>query len=542
MKKNILIVFAILGCYQFLSSSFSYASDENTSIGYTVSPAIIELTGKPGESFSSELTFQNLAENPTTATVTTDSLIPIDNIIDQGKRSQFDASSWIDVPKPNLIFDAGDLQTLKFNVSIPENANPGGHYAFINLRSGVVARADSSKAKVAPQLGVSVFITVEGEVNEIAEIVQSDLEISNLVRGTNNEISFRVRNLGNVHILTSPKVSISRSGERIESINVPAQLILPNTEKTFTAEWNADVSFGKYELTAEMTYGSQSIPLASIPTSFYVTPSIGLILLIILVVPLLAFAIIRYKNIPKVIQVLKGNANLSSGKFKASAGSENLPKIKTLDNRPINELAEELNNDSKKPSYTNKYYPPINTNDEHTTPTFIGKDTDSEPINKQQESKQQNQTTQNTVSKEPTEFANSAQSIDDDTTNQAKPHVSSTTILKTDEHTTFITQTSASTIIREQSPTFNPMPNNNYSKTIKINVKTQADSSIKPSTNKPTSSKEAPTKSIKKASKKPKKSQKTTKSKVTKQVKNKVTKSKKISKNSKAKKSSTDNN
>jgi hypothetical protein len=383
-------------------------------LGFAVSPAIFEVGGDPGDVVEGAVTFQNTSDFPVAGFISSDTLVPIDNIIDQARRSQFDASSWIEFDETSLAFDQNADIEVDFKVAIPEDANPGAHYALITLRPGAIQN-ESTDTLIAPELSASVFITVSGEINESAELIEDDLQLPNLTRNTSNKINFRVRNVGNVHILPSPKVTILKDGKPVEIFTLQPQLILPNTEKTFEVDWETNVDFGRYSVQAELVYGNESIPLASSEYEFLVLPNLMQIFLLVLLLPIVIFVLLKRKNIPRTMAVLRGHANFNSKNYSRPSGSEDLPKP-TQGTRTIDEIADEI---EKTPNILG--YPDISDED------FFEENKET-PANKKPKQPKPDQPTK----------------------------VISKTRIQEESKTTFITQTSASTIVRERSPFFDP--------------------------------------------------------------------------------------
>ncbi len=406
------------------------AQSQTSDINFSLSPAILELVADPGDIFTSSLSFVNQSSHPTAGHLSANSFIPIDTIVDQTKRSQFDASSWISIKNPDQIFAPSTEHSVDFTVSVPPQAEAGSHYTLITLKPGVVAD-DNNSTTVLPEISASIFITVTGSLNEKAELISDFDQISRVYRNKSTKLSFRIRNTGNVHILPSPKISILKNNKRIKVFNMTPQLILPNTEKTFSINWNdVGVNFGSYTMQAELTYGSENIPLASSPHKFLVLPSLFYMFLVLTSSILGIILLIKRRNIPRMIAVLKGNANFSSGKFKRNPGPEDLPhKAKAAS--PITEVIVAF---------------------EHPSDILGLEDSQRSERRSNEESKPRKTIKQKRV----------------------RPKIISTSLNNDASKTTFITQTESSTIVREAPST----PQLSKPKTIKVRDAEKTKSSV----------------------------------------------------------------
>ena len=392
--------------------AFAPADAQTQELQLSVSPAVFEVVGDPGATINGEVTFTNNHDSPVAGFITTQALVPIDNIVDQARRSQFDASAWLDIAVPMLAFEPQSRQTVAFTIAIPEDANPGSHYALLTLKPGIIQN-ETDVTTIFPELSASIFITVSGDIVEDAELIAEDLHIGNLTRKTDNQLSFRIRNTGNVHILPSPRLSILKGDKPIEIFSLQPQLILPNTEKVFFVDWDTDVDFGRYSLRAESTYGTAGIPLSMQAHQFLVLPNFLQLFAVFLLLPGLVFLILKRRNIPRMLAVLRGHANYSGKKYKDHAGAEDLPA--SPDNaRTVGEIAQEI----------------------EKSPSILGLPSED----------YLNQVSSDAIATKPASTA-------------VKPTptklISKT---KVDDHdkTTFITQTTASTIVRERSPFYDP--------------------------------------------------------------------------------------
>ena len=288
--------------------------------GLALRPAIVEVAGNPGTSSSHKLFVENTSDRALAVQLEAQTLLPLDPIVDGDRRSEFDASSWIEVNSTDRLFDTGEVEEITFTVAIPEDANAGGHYAILALRP-LSAQSDAQATNSVPEIGVAVFITVAGDIVEEAALQTDNLIGARVAQGSTQKLSFDIANTGNVHILPSPRITITKDGKTVEVLTLQPQVVLPNTEKTFTAEWAAEAGYGQYAARAELTYGNQSIPLSSTEQSFWVVPPILAIIAVLAGLTLLSSMLIFRKNIPRSIAVLRGYAHGGVGPYRTKSAA-----------------------------------------------------------------------------------------------------------------------------------------------------------------------------------------------------------------------------
>ncbi len=141
MKKYLFIFSTLIGvAVTFAAPRPVSAESDGSQLSFSVAPAIFEVVAEPGKTTEASLTFANNSDQPAAAVVEAESLIPVDNLVDQLRRGEFDAASWIELEQENLVFEANAHQEVNFTIDVPELANPGNHYAVITLKPGLIEK------------------------------------------------------------------------------------------------------------------------------------------------------------------------------------------------------------------------------------------------------------------------------------------------------------------------------------------------------------------------------------------------------------------
>lgn len=231
-------------------------AQQDANIGLTVQPAIFELAAQPGSTISTNIKIENISDGPVGIELNTQSLLPNDPTIDQEKRKDADASTWLLNKNEKHVLSQGELKEIPVQFIVPEDASPGTHDTLVTFTATNPAEiSDATGAVVTPVLTSLALITVAGDIVEEASI--GDLHLPFLIFGQQHELNFDISNTGNVHILPTATVRLyDHSGQLVENIGVPPQLILPNTIKSFMAEWSSDGRIGPHSIEVEVSYGT----------------------------------------------------------------------------------------------------------------------------------------------------------------------------------------------------------------------------------------------------------------------------------------------
>lgn len=281
--------------------------------GLTVSPALIDNTVNPGTTFAVPITISNI----------TDRAVPID--VSKGKLetsqqpdgkdgkdgkivSQYDISPWFTVDTSSLLLRERDQATVNVTVSVPPNAEPGGHYGtvFFAALATDLSGGASGQTLLNARVGVVFLVTVRGEVKAGAELdggirtktAQWDAGITTF--------QFGLKNTGNVHFAPSGSLVVKDLfGRKVKEIPLEQGVVLPGASKQYEIAWERGVRPGIYTAEVKVAAG---IDLQAKSKRFVLAPLVLLIpaLLILLVVALgILGALRRRKRRRKRQQVIE---------------------------------------------------------------------------------------------------------------------------------------------------------------------------------------------------------------------------------------------
>jgi len=162
------LVILIISFVFFISIPVSRGA-EAKGMSIFVSPPIFELELKPGENYKDEIYLLNKSELalPMEARVV--------NFSTSGEVGSMDFNlgeedisinprKWIKIEKPNFILEPNQSEKIKFEINLPENAEPGGHYATILFEPKLPSFYFEEKdLKTIPQVGVLFLISIKAE-------------------------------------------------------------------------------------------------------------------------------------------------------------------------------------------------------------------------------------------------------------------------------------------------------------------------------------------------------------------------------------------
>lgn len=275
--------------------------------GVTLQPAMIEDIADPGQTISKTLTVTNDGIGAATYYLVSKD---IDDVRDDGtpifseneEVSTLDLSSWLVVSDEPIVLSPGQKKVIPFQVQVPADAPPGGHFGGIFL-SLEPERPDTIGTGIGYQVGSIVSIQVSGEIIEVAQIREF---ISDKTLYSEDIVHFttRIENKGNVLVRPRGPVEVyDMFGKKVgsEIVNEVGGAVFPAAEREFSVSWEGEgLSIGRYEAILALSYGQDVKKTIDQTLSFWILPMNivgpflgGLLVLIILIYILIRLYIKR---------------------------------------------------------------------------------------------------------------------------------------------------------------------------------------------------------------------------------------------------------
>jgi hypothetical protein len=295
MKKtiiNILIGIVLIGLFPF--SSFAL----------TISPPTMEFVAKRGEAITDVLKLYNETQKELLLTAEVMDFKPLSekgapNFLPPAEKNDLSKiSNWINVGEKTVNLKPGEKKNILFTINIPENAEPGGHFA------GILWTTPSNNKKsvgISSKTGTLILVNIAGMAEEKARITEFSTN-KKLYNHLPVNFSLRFENLGNVYLKPLGEIKIKNIwGGEVASLDINPGLnnALPKSIRQFDVSWlknNAlddspelikeknNFAIGRYSATVTLNYGENNQPLIA-EKSFWVFPwrVIGLSLIAVLI-------------------------------------------------------------------------------------------------------------------------------------------------------------------------------------------------------------------------------------------------------------------
>lgn len=193
----------------------------------------------------------------------------------------FGLSSWISFSNSDkFIIPPKGKKDFSFKINIPENAQPGGHYAAVLFKAISTEKSSEEKSGVgiSGRVGSIVLVEVTGDVKKAGEI--ESVSIPKFITHGPLEISFKVNNTGNAHFNPEGKIIFSGMGQKSEIFWEP-RIVFPGYDRTFKVKLDKKYLFGpvKATLMAKIS-GGPEFPTQSFTVWAFPLEETGIVILV----------------------------------------------------------------------------------------------------------------------------------------------------------------------------------------------------------------------------------------------------------------------
>jgi len=309
-------------------------------LGLSVNPQIFELDVFPGEKHPKKINLGNLSEVALPILVrVTDFTAAEDSgemLFDESSQDpSFASRFWFEIENPNFILEPKEKKEVRFSINIPENAEPGGHYAVMLFEPQLPSfYFQKGQIPSIPVVGVLFLIsvktfTLEPEVQQKLDIVEFSLPkeermaalenflsslIGSVARATVIDIDIvekspskfvlRIKNNDIYHHKPQGKLLIYNTfGKKVGESEIQKATILPGKIRRFPVEFSSEIpeklkwlpasisnflvqntSFGKYKAVIALEIPGQKLETE---TQFWALPWKILLPLLFLIIGLI---------------------------------------------------------------------------------------------------------------------------------------------------------------------------------------------------------------------------------------------------------------
>ena len=276
IKLLIIAALAVLPVFAFAQNALSLS----------VTPTLVQMAGQPNQLWESQIKVINSNKFPITIYAEVANfapqgesghgrLIPIFEEITEGTT----LAEWISIDNAPIEIPREQSVTIPFTVNVPENADPGGHFAAILVSTQPPVLEDKLTLKTSQIVTSLFFVRIAGDVIEEGSI-RSFSVADKFVETPEIDFSLRFQNQGNVQLQPQGQVTIYNMwGKKRGTIPINTQThfgnVLPNSVRKFEFSWEGEQTvsdIGRYKAEASLAYGFDTKKFETQELYFWVVP------------------------------------------------------------------------------------------------------------------------------------------------------------------------------------------------------------------------------------------------------------------------------
>jgi hypothetical protein len=265
---------------------------------FSITRPVIELQADPGQTVNATIKFTNISGGDLVITTQFNDFGAKDEtgepniLFDDAQSTSYTLRHWI-ATLPQFRIASKEARTLTFPITVPRDAEPGGHYAVIRF-TGTAPEQSQTGVSQAASIGTLILLQVAGDIKEEASLME--FSPANVTVHTNSEptytntsffeyapVSFveRIKNTGNVHVKPTGTIDIFNVfGSKVSSIRVngdptdpknPPKSALPQSIRRFGQTGPEGWMLGYYTAKINLSYGQSQKQLTQ-TVGFWVIP------------------------------------------------------------------------------------------------------------------------------------------------------------------------------------------------------------------------------------------------------------------------------
>ena len=286
--RNLLYTILIITMVSIASPAFAL----------TVSPARVEITADPGSTVRGEIEIFNEQEGSRIFFTSFENFEPSG---DTGAPRFIGASdglaTWIPAEE-RVTLESGERSVVPYSITIPQNTEPGGHFAAIFFGNQEPAEEGNGQVSVGGKIGVLVLLRVSGEVAEGGGLLEfSTPNKQRFFSVLPVDFMYRINNTGGDRVVPHGEITIKNTFQITSAkllVNEKEGSVLPNSARKFEVSWGDELvvsgeeehvgffgmalkelrgfHFGWYTANLDLVWGDDVSQTARATYSFFIIP------------------------------------------------------------------------------------------------------------------------------------------------------------------------------------------------------------------------------------------------------------------------------
>ena len=243
--------------------------------GISISPLTFELTANPGDILVNKLKVYNPTDSTVAIKMEVEDFTVAGEtgqvIIEPAETETYSLKKWINTQPGTFTLKPREQKFVDFIISVPENAEPGGHYGSVLASTAGVVGPGITGVAIAQKVGSLVLLTVSGEVAE--NLIVNEFLAPNFSEYGPIPFVIRFENTGTVHVRPMGFVTITNwRNKKVADVEFPQKNVIPGAIRKVETSWDKKWLAGRYMATLVGSYGTENTPISPPVITFWVFP------------------------------------------------------------------------------------------------------------------------------------------------------------------------------------------------------------------------------------------------------------------------------
>lgn len=239
---------------------------------FVVGPGKVDVEIKPGMSRTIEMTVANrtgerkrfvIEFEDAQGSQSTDTSI----VLLGSEQGPYSLRDYLSVPHMEFELEHSERARVPVTITIPENAEAGGLYGSVLVRTVAIKQEPGDGQNVGPQsaiiarIGTVFFVTIPGEnYRDVFLDTFSTAPLQKFFQSGPITFGLVHKNVGSMHTVPYGEIRIHNFiGEEVGFVEVEPWYVLPQSVRLREVVWDRELLFGRYSATAHINRGYDDI-------------------------------------------------------------------------------------------------------------------------------------------------------------------------------------------------------------------------------------------------------------------------------------------
>lgn len=237
------------------------AQEKIESLGFTVSPSVVELYLEDGDEYIGEIGIQKKIEEPIPVSIEISKYLPYESNERTFTEELKDASEWLVLYEQATILEDTEKANVRYHISVPTGTKPGTYFTSIMFQPILPDYYfEDLSVHILPYIGGVIAVNIIDDNLDHSTPIIKDFRYRITQQADFDYFNTTVVNESDFYKSLQGEIVVSTiSDEIIDKIEVDETRVLPKEERNIKVVAKEELSFGAYKAKIVLTDGEEII-------------------------------------------------------------------------------------------------------------------------------------------------------------------------------------------------------------------------------------------------------------------------------------------